>query len=246
MDEPEAIRHLKKKALYKMLSAMYLLPEEDSKGVNRRYLANVYMDVVYRIDLMTYKRFEVELTAAQVKKAPFLSSADVFAKIERLLVEAQLNELGFILGLYPEDTWLYKVARYLDKANVAGIFILALPLGPDDVQSYSSQMVTAKRTAETYLIGAQRDTPIVFQSVKCLWESHKREVARRVEIAQLTRELGIANNKLVAESAAVQANLVKAALIVYTSGTGQAADGIFVVGPQAAENRLQLQSITDM
>ena len=152
LDEPEAIRNLKKKAIYKLLSEQWLLPEESSKGVHRRYLVGVYRGDYFRVNIMEYKRFEVELTPAQLKKTPFLSSGDVFVKISHLLTEIGIPPLGFEVGLFPEDTWLYKIVRFVDRSNATGVYLQIAPprQPPLGAEPVSNQMIAAKRHAEAF------------------------------------------------------------------------------------------------
>jgi hypothetical protein len=248
VDEPEAIRNLKKKAIYKMLSDQYLLPEENSKGVHRRYLVGVYRGDYFTINVMEFKRFEVELTPAQLKKTPYLSSGDVFAKISRLLEEMGLPPLGFEVGLFPEDTWLYKVVRFVDRANATGVYLEAVParVPPLGDEPMSNQMMRAKRHAETFLVGGIINQPVVYNSLKTLWDSHKKVISRRVEIEQLERELAASRGKLAAEQPHVQSSLAKASLVVFTAGTGNQADAIFIEGEVANHARLQMTEITDL
>lgn len=247
-DEPEAIRHLKKKAIYKLLTETWMLPEECSKGVHRRYLVAVYRAEVLRINAMEFKRFEVELTPAQLKKTPFISSGDVFAKISRLLTEMGLPPLGFEVGLFPEDTWLYKVVRFIDRTNATGVYLEPAPprAQPFGLEPVSNQMMRAKRHAETYLVGGIINQPAVFSTLKALWDTHKREISRQREIEQLDRELASARAKLANEQPLVQSSLARAALVVFTAGTGNQADAIFVEGETAIHARLQLAEITDL
>lgn len=246
-DEPEAIRNLKKKAIYKLLAETWMLPEENSKGVHRRYLVAVYRAEVLRIHAMEFKRFEVELTPAQLKKTPFISSGDVFAKIGRLLTEMGQPPLGFEVGLFPEDTWLYKVVRFIDRANATGVYLQpAPPRAQPGMEPVSNQMIRAKRHAETYLVGNIINQPVVFNSLKTLWDSHKKEISRMREVEQLERELAAARAKLIHERPLVQSSLARAALVVFTAGTGNQADAIFIQGEAANHARLQMTEITDL
>ena len=248
LDEPEAIRNLKKKAIYKLLSETWLLPEESSKGVHRRYLVGVYRGDYFRVNIMEYKRFEVELTPAQLKKTPFLSSGDVFVKISHLLTEIGLPPLGFEVGLFPEDTWLYKIVRFVDRNNATGVYLQTTPprQPPLGAEPVSNQMIAAKRHAETYLLGNFMNQPTVFNAVKSLWDAHKREISRRREIEQMERELAASREKLAIEQPLVQSCLAKASLVVFTAGTGNQADAIFIEGEEANHARVQMNEITDL
>lgn len=250
-DEPEAIRHLKKKALYKQLSEQWLLPDENSKGVNRAYLVAVYNARVFRASLLDYKRFEIELTPRQLKKTPFLNTADAYVKMERLLAELALPGLGFEIGAFPEDNWLYKIIRYVDRNNATGVYLEPIRNArvPDEVyNSPSSTMMRAKRNAERHLLEGIENVKPVHIALRSLWDCHKKEISRRREVEQLTRELEAATAKLTAERAAMNTALTKATMVVFTAGTGIQFDQLFLEGQNgpSPETRGQIQDITNM
>jgi hypothetical protein len=248
-NEPEAIRNLKKKALYKLLNDRFLLPEENSKGVNRQYLVGVYTGALYRIDLMEYKRFEIELTPAQLKKTPFLNTADAYVKLSRLLEELGLSPLGFDIGAFPEDTWLYKVIRFVDRNNATGVYLerVNAPLPQNIANSPSSVMMRAKRNAEHFLINGIMQVKSVYPALKTLWDCHKKEISRRREVEQLTRELDGSRQRLEADRAALNAALSRASMVVFSAGTGQQIDELLDDDNANAEHhRLQLMDITSM
>jgi len=247
-NEPEAIRSLKKKALYKLLSERYLLPEENSKGVNRHYLVGVYTGRYFRVDVMDHKRFEVELTPGQQKKTPFLNTADSFVKLQKFLQELGQPPLGFDIGAFPKDTWLYKIIRYVDRENVTGVYLetVDLPYAANIVGAPGNVMMRSKRNAERFLLAQVINVSTVYQALKSLWDCHKKEISRRREVEQLTRELASSRERLNGESAAVNAALAKASMVVYSAGTGEPIDQIFVNNEQAGQRRAQMNDITDM
>jgi hypothetical protein len=244
-NEPAEVRGLKKKNLYQMLAARYFIPEENSKGVNRRYLVKVFTNSVFRVDLMVFKRFEVELTSSQQKKAPFLNSADVFVKVNHLLAEMGAPELGFEIGQFPEDAWLYKIARYIDRLNIAGIFLEALP-GAEMQDLPSSRVVQAKRNCERFMLGDLMSVPLVYTSIKSLWDSHKKVVSRRREIEQQQMCLKLSQDKLEIDQTSMQAALLRATMIVYSAGTNSDSDQIFHEEDSGPQARLQMGEIKNM
>ena len=248
LDEFEAIRNLKKKAIYKMLAETYLMPDKSSKGVNRRYLARVFQGTALRILIMEYKRFEVELTPAQLKKAPFICTGDVYLKLVSLLQEMKLDPLGFDESFYPEDTWLYKVVRVIDRSNATSTYLEQVPLRnpPIGVHPLSATMVIAKRNAKEYLIGNIRGVPAVYSALKSLWDAHKKVISRRVEIRALERELQASRENLTEEEPQISAALAKAGMVVFSSGYGCDADRIFIEGEQAQGARVQMAEITNL
>jgi hypothetical protein len=95
-------------------------------------------------------------------------------------------------------------------------------------------------------VGNIINQPVVFNSLKTLWDSHKKEISRMREVEQLERELAAARAKLIHERPLVQSSLARAALVVFTAGTGNQADAIFIQGEAANHARLQMTEITDL
>ena len=52
--------------------------------------------------------------------------------------------------------------------------------------------------------------------------------------------------KLAIEQPLVQSSLAKASLVVFTAGTGNQADAIFIEGEEANHARVQMNEITDL
>ena len=62
----------------------------------------------------------------------------------------------------------------------------------------------------------------------------------------MERELAASREKLAIEQPLVQSCLAKASLVVFTAGTGNQADAIFIEGEQANHARVQMNEITDL
>lgn len=247
-DEPQETRELTKKALHARLSNDYYVPDHKHRGVNRAYLVGVFTGAHYRIPLLEFKRFDAELTPSQKKKCPILCGSDAVVKINRLLEETHRPGLGFAPGVFPDEVWFLNVARFIDKANVTGIFFESIPdaVSPDCI---STRMTTAKRAAETYLMGEQDllANASIYQQVKQVWESHKRLVARRMEVQALVTHGRQVEQRMNEEEGQLNSKLLKTAMTIFSYGNNldNPADQIFHEEDGNA-HRLQLAQITQM
>ena len=174
-NEPEAIRNMYKNQIYAQLSNQYLLPSLNSKGVNRGYVVGVYSGNFFRVAVLEIKRFEAELTPEQTVKAPIMKYNEILHKVTRLLVEFNQPPLGFAEGACPEEAWLMRIARYIDRQNLSGIFTLSIPNAPQ-IDSLSQRMRIAKENALNFLLGGLNNN-LVYKDVMKLWESQKRLTA---------------------------------------------------------------------
>ena len=109
-------------------------------------------------------------------------------------------------------------------------------------------MMRAKRNAERHLLEGIENVKPVHIALRSLWDCHKKEISRRREVEQLTRELEAATAKLTAERAAMNTALTKATMVVFTAGTGIQFDQLFLEGQNgpSPETRGQIQDITNM
>jgi len=221
LDEPEAIRSLTKGQLYSLLSNQYYLPDKKTKGINRPYLVTVYTNEVFRVQIMDLKRFEVELTPGQLKRAPFVNLADLYSKLNNILTEMNRRPLGFMIGVIPESEWLLRVARYIDQQNITCAFMDVVPNAPQ-LDTDSQRMVTAKRNAEHYLLGQNEmlRNPKVYSDVKEVWDSQKRLTCRRRELVDHQAICVSLQDKIAAEESNVNSAILRASLTVFAVGNG--------------------------
>lgn len=121
-DEGPETNKLEKKELYEMVNATYMLPPYQSRGVTRLYLLQVHRGQVYRVDHMSYKRFEIGVTKIQQKKIGIVNNALLVKKLNVLLADRGHNPLGFTEMEVPESGWLHKMARWIDRTNILEFF----------------------------------------------------------------------------------------------------------------------------
>ena len=100
-------KSLDKKDLYDLLAHKYYLPPYSSKGVNRDYLLGVYRDQFFRVELMAFKHFEVDLTPQMVRRIGVINNAILVRKLKILLASKGMKELGFDEDEPPEQVILF-------------------------------------------------------------------------------------------------------------------------------------------
>lgn len=126
-EDPET-RNLDKRELYLMVQHRFYLPPMNSKGCNREYILKVRKGQVFSVATIDLKRFEVELTDSMLKRIGQISNALLIKKLNVLLTSRNEKPLGFDDYDSPDEvssvqkTWLYRVARYIDKGNLLEFF----------------------------------------------------------------------------------------------------------------------------
>lgn len=123
LNQPPAPRQQpRKKPLYARLAQEYYLPPIDSTGVSLAYLDKVDSGKVLRVPLIDLNRFLAECKPNQLRRVPFVNKDVAYDKLSRLVDELGLPDLGFSPGCRPDGEWLYRVARFCDRANVCHLF----------------------------------------------------------------------------------------------------------------------------
>ena len=208
-----------KKILYSTLTDQYFLPPRDSRGVNKAYLDKVKAGTVFRVGILTIKRFLAELRPSQLKRSVYTCKFEAYSKIDRLLKERNIPGLGFEEGHIPDGTWLYQIARYLDKANLCGLFQMPLePVGEGDTDT--ERVYKAKRQAERVLL---IDTnlgkrPGIKTCLDDLQQTHKRLISRQAELASITVYAGLLQEQVERDQQNVERQLACTSLVVYQAG----------------------------
>ena len=121
-NEPEVLRKLSKHAIYKLLSATYILPDENCRAVNRRYLVRVYSHEVFRLPRLTLLEFESRLTLEEQIRSSCQSVANLVEKVDRILADNDQPRLGFEGNTLPDEQWIFRLIRYVDPFNTTGTF----------------------------------------------------------------------------------------------------------------------------
>jgi hypothetical protein len=242
-NEPQAIRALSKKELYKLLSETYFLPDVASKGVNRRYLARVYTGENYRVETLAIKRFEAEILPQHSKTTPFVSPQDLMQKVDRLLLETNQRTLGFAAGLVPEEKWLIRIARHFDQLNLTGVFAGAIPNAPQ-LQTDSARMLRAKRNCEQFMVirNGLIHNPRVHNDITTIWEAQKRFISKQNELAALRRHVEDAQARFEVLRSDIESSLLRASWTLLTAGHQARADEM-MNEQGGGHHRAQIQEI---
>lgn len=183
-----------KHEVYAMVEEKYLVPAWTSKGVTREYLLRVLRDDHFRVEKKTIKKFEVELSPKQVKRSGCQSCAFIVKKINLLLAEDGKKTLGFTEFDLPEQNWLYRIARYIDKENILELFEEAVtPLS-------ESFFVSKKRSFQIYQ-GRLFAHELFFQNQtvkgnKKFWEALRQISATYKDLAAMQMNLEVLNHDL--------------------------------------------------
>lgn len=247
VNEPPEIRNLNKHSLYNLLADQFLLPPLESRGVNRIYLVGVYTNRNYRVPIMDYKRFEAELTAAQTKKTALVNLGYILRKLNRLLAERGENNLGFADYVVPEEAWLCKIARYVDRKNLMEFFGASL----EDLQPViiPTERVHYGRTlAFRYIFNDNQliQNSKVFNAVKEISECYRRIISKRIDLEEIHHAQQQMVAKLAEEEGALKALLVKGATTIISTANEQFnPEDIYIEGAeQANAGRVQLAEMT--
>ena len=121
-EEGQDTKNLDKNELYELVSKDYMLPPVNSKGITREYLLQVKEGDVFRVTHRDHKDFEFTLEKDQQKKVGVVNNALLVRKLNLLLTLHGEKGLGFSEYNLPEQNWLYKVARYIDRTNMLEFF----------------------------------------------------------------------------------------------------------------------------
>jgi hypothetical protein len=248
-NEPAELRTLSKHALYNMLADQFLLPPLDSKGINRIYLVGVYANRNYRVPLMDFKRFEAELTPAQLKKTALVNMGYILRKLNALLRERGESGLGFPEFVIPEEAWLCKVARFVDRKNVMEFFGEALT-GIQPITINSERIHHGRTVAFRYIFQGNRllDNNKVFNAVKDISETYRRIISKRIDLEEMQFAQQTLAGKLAEEEGALKALLVRAATTIIAVANDQFdPEEIYVDGGENANvGRTQLAEMTKL
>lgn len=245
-DEGPETRSLSKLGLYNQLNARFFLPHPESKGVNRRWLLQIYNGNAYRIEHSILRRFEFDIPKSLQKKASLVSLMDVVVKLDRYLVELGQKTLGFQDGIIPEEEYLLKVLRYVDQANIMGVF--SGPINNAVERTVlSNQIFKAQCSAQEYLLSNQlMENQNVFNGIKALAETNKKLSNLRQDIKALEEELRSSREKQQTTEANLNSYLLKASTTLVAFGNRMPNPELMFDESQGQAYRDQLQQISKL
>ena len=193
-------KNLDKNELYELVSKEYMLPPILSKGMTREYLLQVREGDVFRVTYRDYKDFEYTLDKDQQKKIGVVNNALLVRKLNLLLRFHEEKDLGFTEYNLPDQNWLYKVARYIDRTNLLEFFERTVfPEPPLSVESnVLSQTYRGRVYASEWLFRLEKakKNKKLWDSFAVLSEKHRNLNSMKVNAEILAHELEDTNRKI--------------------------------------------------
>ena len=215
--ELESTKGRTKNQLYKTVEEKYLIPAWTSKGVTREYLLRVLRDEFFRVEKRIISKFECDLAAKQLKHTGSQSCAFIVKKLNILLAEEGKKPLGFTEFDLPEQNWLYRIARYIDKENILELF-------EEPVTPLSESFFASKRRSFQIFEGRMFAYEHFFQknqelkSNKKFWEAlrqisatYKDLAATQMNLEVLNHEVGQVRSRIAVITSNLEDQLSKAA-----------------------------------
>lgn len=198
--EDLATKSLDKNELYELISKTYMLPPVNSKGITREYLLQVHEGDVFRVTHRDHKEFEFRLEKEQQRKVGVVNNALLVRKLNLLLRMHNEKDLGFTEYNLPEQGWLYKAARYIDRTNLLEFF--AQPVMPEEPLSERSNVLSRIHHGRVYAskflfrVEKARRNKKLWDAFEALSEKHRTLRSMQVNVEILEHELREAKKKI--------------------------------------------------
>lgn len=213
-------KSLQKNQLYELVSKDYFLPPCASRGVSREYLLKVREGSVFRITNNEWRHFEFGLNKDQQRKGGMVNNAILMRKLNMLLKDRGQPTMGFDEYNIPEQNWLYKVARYIDKTNLIEFFDYPVlneadptPQSSAFVQIYFGRMYAGEWLFEEH---KKKSNKKLWNSLTCLSEAYRMLVGMKINAEVLDHELKETKKRVLQQEAHLQDLLGKASF-AYTA-----------------------------
>lgn len=192
-DEGPETRHLEKKELYECLAHINYLVPYNSKGLTREYLVGVFKEKFLRVPLIELKQFEVSLTPKMTRRVGMVNNSLLVRKLQKLLAEKNLPELGFSEVDPPDQTWLYRVLRFLDPTNLTEFFEEPVRQEPN-ITSASSKISRVhigrfKASAYFFRIKSAQSNKQLWEDLRVISDTYRNYQSQSVTLELLRREL---------------------------------------------------------
>ena len=128
-----------------------------------------------------------------------------------------MNEkpLGFSEFVVPEETWLTKIARYVDRKNLMEFFCSAHdPMGVPIL--LSERVHSAREAAYRFVFSGSNilEDPKAFQAVKEISDSYRRIISKKVDIDELEIMRIDMMDRLRIEEAHLKTSMMKASMTI--------------------------------
>ena len=204
-DEGDDTKGMDKKKLYNMLALLYYLPLYHSKGVTREYLLSVHKDRVFRVPIMEFKHFEVDLTPKMTKQVGVVNNAILVRKLNVLLITTNRKPLGFEEFDPPEQvntanqTWLYRVARFIDPTNLTEFF--ESPVFDEPSLNHSSSIINKiyvgrlKASAYFFRLKEAKSNKKLWEALRQISDTYRMFTSQRISVEVLKKDFDSAEQK---------------------------------------------------
>lgn len=204
-NEPVQIRGFKKQAAYDIVAHEWFLPAATSKCLTRHYLAQVCLHQVFRSPKTDVLNFWNALPANAQGLATFFSAEIAFLKLERLVQDIGGAVLGITIGNMPDQDWIVKLLRFIDRFNMSCMFKAACPNNLNmiaDNGNPSANIHMGQRIARQRLITFQQanllaTNKFIHDKVQAIWELKRKllPLEKRIERLGITQPAMIADRE---------------------------------------------------
>ena len=250
--EAAETKDLSKHKIYSRLNEQYLLPPEESKGVCRSWLLQIWHGHVFRVGLRDFKTFEVSVTSAHMKRNGLTNLMHLMLRINGLLKSRGQKTLGFHEFTVPDEKWLCKIARYVDHSNVLEFF--QLPVTPisrlSADMSPSEQIHCCRMYAYDKLlfIPGHMKNQMVYNAVIQISEWHRKNMAKRIEAEESELKLKQTTREQKNAEMSLKDHILKAATALYSIEKPSFRPEKLIDGGQdlEVEERRRLQEMAEM
>lgn len=125
--EPPEIRPLSKAKLHNQVSIRWFIAGKETRANSRAYLVGVYEGRFFRIEKAEILHFEAGLEVQDLERVGYHNITNLLGRLSMLVAQLGQAPLGFTPGSYPDESWVFRVVRFVDRSNLLGVFKRAIP-----------------------------------------------------------------------------------------------------------------------
>ena len=219
-NEGPETRDLSKDKLYERLADQWLIPPIHSKGVCRGWLIQVWNGTVYRVSNREFKLFEAEISGNHMKRNGFTNLLHLMLRINQLLVSRQQPVLGFNDFCVPDEKWLAKIARFVDRTNVLEFFqmpvdqitVLRPAMSVVDRIHYCRDFAHRQLLVRT----GHMQRPGIYGALLAVSEWHRKGLAKQIEADECRIKAQEAEREHQVAVSTLRDHIIKASCAIYS------------------------------
>ena len=218
-NEGPETRDLSKDRLYERLAEQRMVPPIHSKGVCRSWLLRVWNGTVYRVANREFKLFEAEITSNHMKRNGFTNLLHLMLRINQLLVSRQQLPLGFTEFCVPDEKWLAKIARFIDRTNVLEFF--QMPVEQITILRPTMALVDrihfCRDFAHRQLLvrTGHMQRPGIYGALLAVSEWHRKGLAKQIEADECQIRAQEAQREYQVAVSSLRDHIIKASCAIY-------------------------------